>query len=47
MNIPSKPEGYSSVSPYLVVEGAQRVIDFLKQAFGATALRRYEQCAFR
>jgi hypothetical protein len=27
---------------YLVVEGAQRVIDFLKQAFGATELRRYD-----
>lgn len=30
MSVPSKPDGYSSVSPYLVVEGAQRVIDFLK-----------------
>jgi uncharacterized glyoxalase superfamily protein PhnB len=39
----AKPEGYSSVSPYLVVEGAQRVIDFLQQAFGATALRRFER----
>jgi PhnB protein len=42
MNVPSKPEGYSSVSPYLVMEGAQRVIDFLKEAFGATELRRYD-----
>jgi PhnB protein len=38
----SKPNGYNSVSPYLVVAGAQRVIDFLKQAFGATGLRRYD-----
>ena len=37
-----KPEGYSTVSPYLVVAGAQRVIDFLKQAFDATELRRYD-----
>lgn len=37
-----KPEGYSTVSPYLVVAGAQRVIDFLKEAFGATELRRYD-----
>ena len=37
-----KPKGYTSVSPYLVVGGAQRVIDFLKRAFGATDLRRYE-----
>jgi PhnB protein len=42
MSVQTKPEGYSSVSPYLVVEGAQRVIDFLKQAFGATELRRYD-----
>jgi PhnB protein len=37
-----KPDGYTTVSPYLVIKGAQRVIDFLKQAFGATDLRRYE-----
>jgi uncharacterized glyoxalase superfamily protein PhnB len=43
MSVAPKPEGYSTVSPYLVVEGAQRVIDFLQQAFGATALRRYER----
>ena len=40
MSVPPKPEGYSSVSPYLMAEGAQRVIDFLKRAFGATELRR-------
>jgi PhnB protein len=37
-----KPDGYSSVSPYLIAAGAQRVIDFLKQAFGARELRRYD-----
>lgn len=37
-----KPEGYSTVSPYLVVAGAQGVIDFLKKAFGASELRRYD-----
>lgn len=37
-----KPEGFSTVSPYLVVPGAQLVIDFLKKAFGATELRRYD-----
>ncbi|MGH2399952.1 MAG: VOC family protein, partial [bacterium] len=40
MRTPTKPEGYSTVSPYLLVGGAQRVIDFLKQALGATELRR-------
>lgn len=36
-----KPNGYPAVSPYLIAEGAQRVVDFLKQTFGATELRRY------
>jgi PhnB protein len=42
MKIPCKPAGYSSVSPYLVVAGAQGVIDFLKQVFDATERRRYD-----
>lgn len=29
------PEGYHSVTPYLVVDGAADAIDFYKQAFGA------------
>jgi len=37
-----KPEGYSSVSPYLISDGAQRVIDSLTRAFGAHRLRRYD-----
>jgi PhnB protein len=37
-----KPRSYSSVSPYLVVAGAQKVIDFAKEVFGAVELRRYE-----
>ena len=37
-----KPEGYSTVSPYLIVTGAERVIDFLRDAFGAEQLRRYD-----
>jgi PhnB protein len=42
MPIPAKPSGYSTVSPYLIAAGAQAVIDFLKQAFGAEELRRYD-----
>ena len=42
MIAPKKPDGYNSISVYLVVEGAQRVIDFLKKAFDATELRRYD-----
>ncbi len=37
-----KPEGYASVSVYLVADGAQRVIDFLKQTFDAVPLRRHD-----
>lgn len=37
-----KPAGYSTVSPYLVVSGAQGVIDFLTRTFDATPLRRYD-----
>lgn len=29
------PEGYHTVTPYLVVRGADKTIDFLKKAFGA------------
>lgn len=37
-----KPVGYSSVSVYIVANGAQRVIDFLKKTFGAADLRRFD-----
>jgi PhnB protein len=36
-----KPQGYNSVSPYLVVKGASQTIDFLTAVFGAVELRRY------
>ncbi len=42
MNPPFKPSGYNAVAPYLVVGGAQRMIDFLKTVFGARELRRYD-----
>jgi uncharacterized glyoxalase superfamily protein PhnB len=29
------PEGYHTITPFLVVAGAEKLIDFLKQAFGA------------
>jgi len=28
------PEGYHSVNPYIVVDGAERLIDFLVEVFG-------------
>jgi uncharacterized glyoxalase superfamily protein PhnB len=42
MAVPYKPEGYTSVAPYLIVDGAARTIDFLTKVFGATALRRHD-----
>ena len=36
-----KPDGYNSVSPYLVVSGAEQTIAFLKKTFDAEELRRY------
>jgi PhnB protein len=42
--MPSKPQpipaGYHSVTPYIIVDGAARAIDFYKEAFGATELLR-------
>ena len=43
MNIQFKPSGYNSVSPYLVVNGAQKMVDLLKKIFDATELRRYDR----
>ena len=34
------PEGYHTVTPYLVATGAAKLIDFMKQAFGAQELFR-------
>jgi PhnB protein len=34
------PEGYHSVTPYLIVDGAAAAIDFYKKAFGAVELMR-------
>lgn len=42
MNPPWKPEGYPDVSPYLIVDGAQRLLDFLRDALGGEVTRRYD-----
>ena len=34
------PEGYHSITPYLIFKGAAAAIDFYKKAFGATELFR-------
>jgi uncharacterized glyoxalase superfamily protein PhnB len=42
-----KPDGYSTVSPYLIVDGADGTIEFLKRVFGATELRRFPDAGGR
>lgn len=34
------PTGYHSITPYMIVRGAARAIDFYKQAFGAVEMLR-------
>jgi uncharacterized glyoxalase superfamily protein PhnB len=41
MNAPHKPDRYSTVSPYLIVDGADATIAFLKTVFDAVELRRF------
>jgi PhnB protein len=41
-NVKPIPEGYHSVTPYLIINGAAGAIDFYKKAFGATELFRME-----
>ena len=36
-----KPQNYTAVSPYLVVDGASRTIEFLVYVFDAIELRRF------
>jgi PhnB protein len=36
------PDGYHTITPYLVVKGAAKAIDFYKKAFGATELSRMD-----
>ncbi len=42
MNDHYKPEGYNSLSPYIIVNGAQKLIDLLKKLFDATEMRHYD-----
>ena len=35
------PEGYHSVTPYLIINGAASAIEFYQKAFGATELFRF------
>src|SRR5687767_16024337 len=35
------PEGYHSATPYLILNGAARAIEFYQKAFGATEIMRF------
>src|SRR5574341_2030667 len=41
MSVKPIPEGYHSVTPYLIVRGGAAAIDFYKRAFGAVELFRF------
>ena len=41
MSVKPIPDGYASVTPYLIVKGAARAIEYYKKAFGATELMRF------
>ena len=41
MAVKPVPEGYHAVTPYLIVKGAARAIEFYKQAFGASEIMRF------
>jgi PhnB protein len=47
MSAPYKPPSYNSVSPYLIVQGAEATLDFLKQVFGAVELRKLPDASGR
>lgn len=36
------PEGYHTVTPYLIIEGVPKLIDFMKTVFGAEEMERFE-----
>lgn len=47
MSSSHKPDGYSTASPYLIVDGASATIDFLIKVFSAVELRRFPDASGR
>ncbi len=41
-NISPIPQGFHSVTPYIIASDASKLIDFLKQAFDAKEIDRFE-----
>ncbi|HJU74461.1 MAG TPA: VOC family protein [Gemmatimonadaceae bacterium] len=42
-----KPAGYTTVSPYLIVDGASRTIEWLERVLSAIVLRRFADSSGR
>lgn len=42
-NVKLIPDGYHTVTPYIVVQGVATLIDFLKSSFGATEVMRHQR----
>ena len=42
MDLNFKPNGYNSVSPYFIVDGAQILVELLIEIFDANGLRQYD-----
>ena len=40
--VPYIPKGYNTVTPYLIIKGAAKAIDFYKSVFGATVVLRMD-----
>jgi uncharacterized glyoxalase superfamily protein PhnB len=41
MAVKAQPDGYHAITPYLVVDGAARLIDFLAEVFDAEEVERF------
>jgi PhnB protein len=41
-NVKPIPEGYHSLTPYLIIDGGAQALEYYKKAFGATELFRME-----
>ena len=42
MTVKAIPEGYHSITPYLMFSGAAKALDYYKKVFGATEIMRME-----
>jgi PhnB protein len=41
MSVRPVPEGYTSITPYLIIDGAEQAIDYYTRVFGAKELMRF------